>query len=206
MSGAIIRVRFEDLPEVLRQHIVIDPQSGCWETQKTFKSGYGRLWWQSKTHRAHRLVWKLLVGPIPPKLTLDHVKARGCESKACCFPEHMEPVTSRVNIMRAPNTLAAINVAKTHCPKKHAYTPGNTKIYNGQRRCRACETERSKMNHATGYQVHEHTVDQCREGHKYTPENTIMNTNGGRICKTCRNAKRKIRRAAARANSGPGAA
>lgn len=34
------------------------------------------------------------------------------------------------------------NVAKTHCPSGHAYTPENTYHYRGRRYCRACRDDR----------------------------------------------------------------
>ena len=37
---------------------------------------------------------------------------------------------------------AELNAAKTHCPKNHAYTPENTAIWGGRRRCLTCSRER----------------------------------------------------------------
>ena len=48
----------------------------------------------------HRVVYEHRVGPIPKGLDLDHVKARGCRSRACVNPAHLEPVTTRVNVLR----------------------------------------------------------------------------------------------------------
>jgi hypothetical protein len=45
---------------------------------------------------------------------------------------------------------------KTHCPRKHEYTPENTRTYRGKRHCRKCESGRSQrrvvaiMNYMTG--------------------------------------------------------
>ena len=33
---------------------------------------------------------------------------------------------------------ATQNARKTHCKRGHAFTPENTRIYNGDRLCRAC--------------------------------------------------------------------
>ena len=52
---------------------------------------------------------------------------------------HVEPVTTRENLLRG-ETLAAANVAKTHCPQGHAYTNNNILWKRGgrTRACREC--------------------------------------------------------------------
>lgn len=49
---------------------------------------------------AHRVVYEALVGPIPDRHHIDHVRARGCVSKRCVNPEHLEAVTCRENVLR----------------------------------------------------------------------------------------------------------
>ena len=48
----------------------------------------------------HRVVYEHFVGPIPEGLDIDHSKARGCRSRACANWRHLEPVTTRVNLLR----------------------------------------------------------------------------------------------------------
>jgi hypothetical protein len=48
------------------------------------------------TVKAHRFAYMLLVGAIPPGLTLDHL----CGQPACVRPEHLEPVTNAENLRR----------------------------------------------------------------------------------------------------------
>jgi hypothetical protein len=116
----------DDLPARLRAKIAVHPSSGCWIGQwKPVAKGYVRIWWEGKPRFLHRVVYQLLVEPIPDDLGLDHVKAAGCISNACCWPAHLEPVTSGVNTRRSPRTRASINAAKQVCPAGHELVPGN---------------------------------------------------------------------------------
>lgn len=117
---------FSDLPLRIRAKVIIHPVSGCWIGQwKPDKRGYIRIWWQGKPRYLHRVVYELLDGPIPDDLGLDHVRDRGCISKGCCFPGHLEPVPSGVNTRRSAGTIASINAAKGACPDGHELAPGN---------------------------------------------------------------------------------
>jgi hypothetical protein len=91
-----------------------------------------------KNTTAHRVVYELLVGPIPEGLDIDHL----CRNRQCMNPAHMEPVTRRVNTLRG-ETMPAKHAAVTHCPYGHEYTPENTRWYDGHRWCRACGKRRS---------------------------------------------------------------
>lgn len=119
---------------------------GCWLwTAFCDPDGYGKFAVGSRCVLAHRFAWELLVGPIPEGLTLDHVKARGCEHRHCVNPGHLEPVTNRVNVLRGENA----NARKTHCKRGHpldeAYIPKN-----GSRQCRACQAVRRSAAKAKG--------------------------------------------------------
>ena len=125
---------------------------GCWIWQGGFntKSHYGQFSvrgddGQTKTLRAHRAVYELLVGPIPEGLTLDHL----CMVKACVRPGHLEPVTQRENTRRAVAALGTepfgrANRAKTHCKHGHEFTPENTYRSKYGRACRACNRARTQ--------------------------------------------------------------
>jgi hypothetical protein len=49
---------------------------------------------------AHRVAYELWVGPIPTGDEIDHVADRGCTSKLCVNPAHLEPVTHAENRKR----------------------------------------------------------------------------------------------------------
>lgn len=122
----------------------VDSQTGCWVWQKSLTtSGYGKIatrengryrWWAT-----HRLMYERYVGPIPEGLVTDHL----CRNRACCNPEHLEPVTQRENLLRA-ETLQAANIVKTHCKFGHPFSPENTRIIPRGRRCIACEGRRAR--------------------------------------------------------------
>ena len=107
----------------------------CWEwTSFKDEDGYGGVWLNGRTARAHRVMYELLVGPIPDGLQLDHL----CRNKACVRPDHLEPVTLAENVRRAADT-------KTHCPQGHAYAGPNLYVYpNGSRACRICARAKTR--------------------------------------------------------------
>lgn len=87
--------------------------------------------------RAHRVAYEMAVGPIPKGLEPDHL----CRVRCCINPRHIEPVTHRENMLRGA-TISSRNARKTHCPRKHEYSPGNTLITpRGTRVCRTCKRE-----------------------------------------------------------------
>jgi hypothetical protein len=97
--------------------------------------GYGT---QGTTFRgfkwlAHRLVYEIMVGPIPKGLTLDHL----CRNHACVNPLHLEPVTAVENVMRGDGW-AARKARQTHCTRGHPLTEDNIYRRGGRWRCRTC--------------------------------------------------------------------
>ena len=120
----------------LEDKILID--DGCWEWDGAkYGTGYGVVSWQKKNTHAHRVVYELLVGPIPEGLELDHL----CRNRGCVRPDHLEPVTHAENVRRAPFTAAHFQREKTHCPHGHEYTEENIyRTKRGGRACKACWT------------------------------------------------------------------
>lgn len=112
----------------------------CWLWTGTIdRDGYGRFRMASpnRSEPAARTAWRLLVGPIPDGLQIDHVWARGCRSRACVNPGHLEPVTPGDNSRRGEPA------RRTHCPHGHEYTPENTSYASGTgRTCKTCNRAR----------------------------------------------------------------
>ena len=114
---------------------------GCWLwTGHTASNGYGRIQIDGVSMPVHRVSYEWLVGPVPDGLELDHVRARGCTSRACVNPAHLEPVTHRENTLRG-DTIVAAQTKRTHCPRGHELSEGNlvpSSLKNGRRGCLTC--------------------------------------------------------------------
>lgn len=118
----------------------IDMTAGCWIWLGTRSTrGYGRIFQGGKPLQAHRVIYELLVGPIPIGMTIDHL----CRNRLCVNPSHLEPVTDRVNRMRGMSP-PAISARRNHCARGHEYTLESTRINDGARVCRVCDREQTK--------------------------------------------------------------
>lgn len=72
-------------------------RSGCWEWQGPRSSfGYGQFSVEGRNIPAHRYAYEERVGPIPPRLVLDHL----CRNPPCVKPDHLEAVTIVQNTLR----------------------------------------------------------------------------------------------------------
>lgn len=91
------------LPDFLLDKLAPCPVTGCWHWAAWWDSGngYGKVRYERKCRMAHRVVYLLLVGPIPEGHVLDHT----CRECSCCNPDHLEPVTVRVNTHRGDAVL-----------------------------------------------------------------------------------------------------
>ena len=95
--------------------------------------GYGRFYWNKREGRAHRFSYETFIGPIPDGLTIDHL----CRVRHCVWPDHLEAVSSRINILRGAG-ISARNARKTHCKRGHPLSGGNLYVNSGSRFCREC--------------------------------------------------------------------
>ncbi len=116
---------------------------GCWEWTAAKSVGYGLIKVDGKMECAHRVVYELMVGPLPSdgrRFHLDHL----CRNPSCVRPDHLELVTRRENILRGVGA-TAINAAKTHCKYGHALIGTNlAPDARGIRRCRKCRNRRQR--------------------------------------------------------------
>lgn len=125
--------------------------SSCWLWQgwidKT--TGYAQFSIRSRNRLAHRWAYQHWVGEIPPGLQLDHL----CRVRHCVRPDHLEPVTPRLNVLRGVSHVAE-NAVKTHCVNGHEFTEENTQVFvregRQRRRCRACCRDKARVRRARG--------------------------------------------------------
>lgn len=118
------------------------PECGCYVFMGADNgNGYGVIGTGDgkKMGLVHRVAYERLVGPIPEGLDLDHK----CRVRLCWNPDHVEPVTRQINLLRGIG-LPAQQIKRTHCPQGHPYDAQNTRIKYGKRECKACDRERHR--------------------------------------------------------------
>lgn len=111
----------------------------CWLwTGAVQSAGYGTVSIDGgRTGLAHRVSYELHVGPIPDGLQIDHVQARGCRSRRCINPAHLEPVTPKENVNRTGHG------RQKRCKRNHPLSGRNLVIKKHgalppTRECRIC--------------------------------------------------------------------
>lgn len=124
-------------PAPVRFAAKVRPEGDCliW-TASVDRGGYGQFRDEnSRMVKAHRWAYERERGPVPEGLQLDHK----CRMPSCVRVSHLEPVTARENLLRAPGTWGGRNARKTHCPQGHElppFEPGSV------RNCWPCKRER----------------------------------------------------------------
>jgi len=64
----------------------VDPETGCWIWQKgKDKDGYGQFSFKNRNYRAHRVAYRLYVGPIPRGMQVLHK----FDNPSCVNPNHL---------------------------------------------------------------------------------------------------------------------
>lgn len=131
-AGHVVR---PGLAERLWRYIVRDP-SGCWLWAGPTRSRdreYGGVQLDGRTQAVHRVMYELLIEPIPDGLHIDHL----CRTKLCVNPSHLEPVTNAENMRRR-------FAQRTVCKHGHPITEENRRWNGHHFVCRPCANERTR--------------------------------------------------------------
>lgn len=130
-----LRPRSKSLTEHLWPRIE-KRDEGCWIwTGALNAAGYGHIGHRTQVFRVHRVVYEMLVGPIPEGQVLDHL----CRNRACCNPKHLEAVTVQTNNRRGDHqSFVVLRTGK--CARGLHSMAEATVRPNGSRYCRACAT------------------------------------------------------------------
>ena len=117
-----------------------------WEGER-FPSGYGYVSSAERreygTPLAHRVAWIKANGPIPDGMKILH----SCDNPPCVNLAHLSVGTQSKNIADAVargriTHLGKAQRSRTHCARRHAFTPENTRVNtDGSRSCRTCRRE-----------------------------------------------------------------
>lgn len=82
------------LADRLESAIIREPNTGCWLWVKAVSiGGYGQIGVNRKVEVAHRVSYRLYVGPIPSGALVLHK----CDTPACINPGHLFLGTHKIN-------------------------------------------------------------------------------------------------------------
>lgn len=126
----------------------VDASGDCWEWTRATNKGYGVIGRGGRDvglMQAHRAVYELLVGPIPPGMQYDHL----CRNPGCVNPDHGEIVTAAENKRRGYGP-AILHSRRDLCPKGHPKDGmtggrGSPRIH---RYCKTCARANANLQHA----------------------------------------------------------
>lgn len=88
-----------------------------------------------KTHHVHRLVAIAFVEGMGPGMEVCHRDGNRGDPAALNLKWGTRADNMQDAIEHGTNGM----LNRTHCPKRHEYTPENTRVYQGRRFCKACK-------------------------------------------------------------------
>lgn len=86
--------RYSDIRECFADNTTRN-ENGClvW-TRSVNEKGYGIVYYEGRTQRAHRVAWQLEHGPIPKGIVIDHAD---CYNHSCVEITHLRDATKAQN-------------------------------------------------------------------------------------------------------------
>ncbi len=116
----------------------------CWKLSKKASSsgGYVQIDIDGIRKMAHRVIYEHLIDSISRGKQLDHL----CRNTWCVHPNHVEPVTNKINSQRGANCFNGQHQrARTKCPAGHPLRGSNIiRNSRGWRKCRICQNIRAR--------------------------------------------------------------
>lgn len=105
MSNAPDGARYATAEESFLARTRSDGECVIW-TGSLYPNGYGTIYVNRRSVRAHRYAWERANGEIPDGMTIDHM----CHNRACVNVEHLRVVT---NAQNQQNRKGANSLSKT---------------------------------------------------------------------------------------------
>lgn len=198
------------LPDRFWANVAVTPD-GCWQWTNSLTHGYGMFRYVSRdgTRRrkgVHVVSYEAFVGPMPDGLVPDHLCHTNapdcyagdlCPHRACCHPEHLEPVT------RTENGRRGHHLGTDICPAGHPYAGDNLIINSrGYGECRLCRQRQARESYRRinagkdgGHNRSERKT--CPREHPLSHPNLVpaASRRGQRACLACNRAGNQIRKA-----------
>lgn len=141
--------------ELLERMVALTEFGDCWEFMGArLPFGYGRIYTgkndagNSYGEAPHRLIWEMVMGPIPEGHHIDHL----CKNPPCWNPEHLEPVTPTENQHRSKRKSGRY-VRPAACKNGHDLSGDNwsppAPTTGTKYRCKVCHRTRVARYRAT---------------------------------------------------------
>lgn len=175
---------------------------GCWEWRDALVDGEGyiRITIGQSAVNVHRLVYQVLVGPIPDGCLVDHTchvpeecpGGRNCPHRQCVNPAHLAAVPQGQN----SGAERSSRVRPEECKWGHEFTEENTYVdKRGSRYCRECMRRRQREARRGRVDQRGRVDGECRNGHVVAE---VGLTKSGK-CAECNRARQREYKAKIRA-------
>jgi len=109
----------------------------CWEWPgQRMDNGSGLIYGKTSEHElAHRALWKLINGVVPPNAYVLHK----CDNPVCVNPNHLFLGDHTANMRDMCYKRRDKNGKKTHCINGHLLAGDNLYVQGDRRQCRICQ-------------------------------------------------------------------